>query len=46
MAKISPKVESRIKEALKRFKPVVEQAKARDIPAKLHVQPTGHYARK
>ncbi len=31
MAKIPAKVESRIKEALKRFKPVVEQAKARDI---------------
>jgi hypothetical protein len=31
MAKIPSKVESRIKEALKRFKPIVEQAKARDI---------------
>ncbi len=31
MAKIPAKVESRIKEALKRFKPVAEQAKARDI---------------
>ncbi len=31
MAKIPAKVESRIKETLKRFKPVIEQAKARDI---------------
>jgi hypothetical protein len=31
MSKIPNKVETRIKEALKRFKPVVEQAKARDI---------------
>ncbi|MFA6289612.1 MAG: type I restriction enzyme HsdR N-terminal domain-containing protein [Opitutaceae bacterium] len=31
MAKIPAKVESRIKDALKRFKPVIEQAKARDI---------------
>lgn len=31
MAKIPAKVENRIKEALKRFKPIVEQAKARDI---------------
>lgn len=31
MSKIPSKVETRIKEALKRFKPVVEQAKARDI---------------
>ena len=31
MAKIPAKVESRIKEALKRFKPVIEQAKSRDI---------------
>jgi hypothetical protein len=31
MAKIPTKVETRIKNALKRFKPVVEQAKARDI---------------
>ncbi len=28
MAKIPAKVESRIKETLKRFKPVIEQAKA------------------
>jgi len=31
MAKIPAKVESRIKEALKRYQPLVEQAKARDI---------------
>jgi predicted type IV restriction endonuclease len=31
MAKIPAKVEMRIKEALKRYKPVIEQAKARDI---------------
>jgi len=31
MAKIPSKVESRIKEALKRYKPIIEQAKARDI---------------
>jgi predicted type IV restriction endonuclease len=31
MAKIPTKVETRIKDALKRFKPVIEQAKARDI---------------
>lgn len=31
MAKIPSKVENRIKEALKRFKPIIEQAKARDI---------------
>jgi len=31
MAKIPAKVESRIKDALKRFKPIIEQAKARDI---------------
>lgn len=31
MAKIPSKVESRIKEALKRYQPLVEQAKARDI---------------
>jgi Type I restriction enzyme R protein N terminus (HSDR_N) len=31
MATISPKVEARIKEALKRFQPVIEQAKLRDI---------------
>ena len=31
MATISPKVEARIKEALKRFQPVIEQAKVRDI---------------
>ena len=31
MAKIPAKVESRIKDALKRYQPLVEQAKARDI---------------
>lgn len=31
MAKVPAKVEARIKDALKRFKPVIEQAKARDI---------------
>ena len=31
MAKIPAKVESRIKEALKRYQPLVEQAKARDV---------------
>ncbi len=31
MAKIPTKVENRIKDALKRYKPVIEQAKARDI---------------
>jgi predicted type IV restriction endonuclease len=31
MAKIPAKVEMRIKDALKRYKPVIEQAKARDI---------------
>jgi predicted type IV restriction endonuclease len=31
MANIPSKVESRIKEALKRFQPVIEQAKARDV---------------
>jgi predicted type IV restriction endonuclease len=31
MAKIPTKVEARIKDALKRFKPVIEQARARDI---------------
>jgi predicted type IV restriction endonuclease len=31
MAKIPSKVESRIKEALKRYQPLVEQAKARDV---------------
>jgi hypothetical protein len=31
MAKIPTKVESRIKDALRRFQPVVEQAKARDV---------------
>lgn len=31
MAKIPAKVETRIKDALKRYKPVIEQAKARDI---------------
>jgi hypothetical protein len=31
MATISPKIEARIKEALKRFQPVIEQAKLRDI---------------
>ena len=31
MAKIPSKVESRIKDALKRYQPVVEQAKARDV---------------
>jgi hypothetical protein len=31
MAKVPAKVESRIKDALKRFKPILEQAKARDV---------------
>jgi hypothetical protein len=31
MAKIPAKVEMRMKDALKRFKPIVEQAKARDV---------------
>ena len=31
MAKIPSKVESRIKEALKRYQPLVEQAKSRDV---------------
>lgn len=31
MATIPAKIEARIKDALKRFQPVIEQAKARDI---------------